>query len=131
MKKLALLLVAAFIVTLFTVSCSKKKDDSSSTTQNSYSTLIVGRWMTSAEKPYHEVYYSDGTGKFWDEADDITEEEATTFDWSIDSDKLTQIHHMQEGQGDIPQYCNILLLNQTTFKYNNEGWRAEYTLYRE
>ena len=130
MKKLALLLVTAFIVTLFIVSCSKKKEDPKP--QKTYSELIVGRWKTDAEQPYHEVYYSDGTGKFWDEADDVTEEEATTFDWSIDSNnKLTQIHHMQEGQGDIPQYCNILTLNETTFKYNNEGWRAEYTLYRE
>ena len=127
MKKILLLLIIpAVLLTMLTLSCKKEKPT------KPYSELIVGRWKTDAEQPYHEVYYSDGTGKFWDEADDVTEEEATTFDWSIDSNnKLTQIHHMQEGQGDIPQYCNILTLNETTFKYNNEGWRAEYTLYRE
>ena len=54
-----------------------------------------------------------------------------TFTWSIDSNnKLTQIITYQSGAGVIPQYCNILILNETTLKYNNDGWRAEYTLTR-
>lgn len=131
MKKLALLLVAAFTVTLFTVSCSKKKDDTASTTTKPYSELIVGRWKTNAENPYYEVYYADGTGKYWDTADGTMEEEADTFDWTIDeNNKLTQIVHFQSGAADLPQYCNILILNETTFKYNNDGWRAEYNLIR-
>lgn len=59
------------------------------------------------------------------------EEEADTFDWTIDeNNKLTQIVHFQSGAADLPQYCNILILNETTFKYNNDGWRAEYNLIR-
>ena len=53
------------------------------------------------------------------------------FTWSFDSNnKLTQIITYQSGAGVIPQYCNILILNETTLKYNNDGWRAEYTLIR-
>lgn len=126
-KSILLLLVAAFIVTLLTVSCSKKKDEDNS---KSYSELIVGRWKT-ANGGHFEVYNSDGTGKMWDPADDVYEDEADTFTWSIDSNnKLTQIIHYQGGQGEVPQYCNILTLNETTFQYNNEGWRETYNLVR-
>lgn len=125
-KSILILLVAAFFVTLFTVSCSKKKDES-----KSYSELIVGRWKTSAAEPYYEVYNSNGTGKMWDTADDVQEEDADTFSWSIDSNnKLTQIVHFQGGQGDIPQYCNIITLNETTLKYNNDALKREVTLTR-
>ena len=125
-KSILILLVAAFIVTLFTVSCSKKKDDS--TTQKTYSELIVGRWKT-ADGGHFEVYASNGTGHMWDPADDVQEDEADNFDWTIDeNNKMTQVIHYQGSQGDIPQYCNIIILNETTLKYNNEGWRAEYTL---
>lgn len=129
MKKLALLLVAAFIVTLFTVSCSKKKDDNTAASKT-YSELIVGRWKT-ADGGHYEVYEANGTGHMWDPADDVQEDEADTFTWSFDSNnKLTQIITYQSGAGVIPQYCNILILNETTLKYNNDGWRAEYTLTR-
>ncbi len=124
-KSVLLLLVAAFIVTLFTVSCSKKKDEDNSKT---YSELIVGRWKT-ADGGHFEVYDANGTGHMWDPADDVQEDEADTFTWSFDSNnKLTQIITYQSGAGVIPQYCNILILNETTLKYNNDGWRAEYTL---
>ncbi len=129
MKKLALLLVAAFIVTLFTVSCSKKKDDNTASSKT-YSELIVGRWKT-ADGGHYEVYEANGTGHMWNPADDVQEDEADTFTWSFDSNnKLTQIITYQSGAGVIPQYCNILILNETTLKYNNDGWRAEYTLTR-
>lgn len=214
-KSILLLLVAAFIVTLFTVSCSKKNDDvkefslreslrlmsntanfcgtlentdnlselylmlkkdsdsdfeqhdisygnnqfsltinglntqesykyyyvyvdngsTKSTSKKSftlnYSSLIVGRWSDNAESPYFEQYSANGEGKYWGGIDDIPEEDALTYDWYFDeNNKLTQIHHFQGGQADLPQYCNILLLNDTRLNYNNEGWRQEYNLYR-
>ena len=132
MKKLALLLVAAFIVTLLAVSCKKDKKEEStpSNPPKPYSELIVGRWKT-ADGGHFEVYDADGHGHMWDPADDVEEEEADTFEWSIDEHKqMTQIIHFHSGAADLPQYCNILKLNSTTFKYNNEGWRAEYTLTR-
>ena len=94
-----------------------------------YSELIIGRWKSS-DGGHYEVYNSDGTGKMWDPKDDIMEDEADTFEWSIEGNKLTLIVTIQGGQSTIPQYCNIITLNETTFVYNNEGWRAEYTLTR-
>ena len=80
--------------------------------------------------PYYEVYNSDGTGKMWDTAEGLSEDEADTFNWSIDGNKLTRIISLQGSSSSVPQYCNIITLNETTFVYNNEGWRAEYTLTR-
>ena len=95
-----------------------------------FAELIIGRWKTEATMPYYEVYNSDGTGKMWDTAEGVSEDEADTFDWSIDGNKLTQIIHFISGGGVVPQYCNIITLNETSLVYNNEGWRAEYTLTR-
>lgn len=92
--------------------------------------VLVGRWST-ADGGHFEVYNADGTGKMWDPADDVQEDEADTFDWSIDeNNKMTQIVHYQGGQGEVPQYCNIHTLNTANFKYDNEGWRATYELIR-
>ena len=127
-KSILTLLIAAFIVTLGMVSCSK--EDKKEEPQKTYSELIVGRWKT-ADGGHYEVYNANGTGHMWDPAEDVQEEDADTFDWTIEGSHMTQIVHFQEGSGVVPQYCNILILNESTFKYNNEGWRAEYILIRE
>ena len=130
MKRFFSVLFAAFIVTLVMVSCSKKKDEPASSTKT-YSELIVGRWKT-ADSGHFEVYEASGIGHMWDPADDVQEDEADNFDYTIDEKEkhMTQIIHFQGGQGDVPQSCNILILNETTFKYNNEALKAEYTLTR-
>lgn len=128
-KHISILLIVAVALTIVTFSCKKKSEPA--TPKKTYAELIVGRWKTSAEQPYFEVYYANGTGKMWDTADDVQEDEADTFTWTIDSDnKLMQNITFQSGAGTIVQYCNIITLNETTFKYNNDGWRAEYTLTR-
>ena len=123
-KGIILLLIVAFVVTLGMISCKKESPSS-----KSYSELVVGRWKT-ADGGHYEVYNSNGTGHMWDPADDVQEDEADTFTWSIDENnkQMTQIIHSQELGFDTPQYCNIITLNETSFTYNNEGWRATYTL---
>ena len=123
-KGIILLLLVAFVVTLGMVSCKKE-----SPSEKTYTELIVGRWKTS-DGGHYEVYDANGTGHMWDPADDVEEDEADQFNWSIDENTkhLTQIIHFQGGQGDVPQYCNIITLNESTFRYNNEGWKAEYNL---
>ena len=70
-----------------------------------FAELIIGRWKTEATMPYYEVYNSDGTGKMWNTAEGVSEDEADTFNWSIDGNKLTQIISLQGGSAAIPQYC--------------------------
>ena len=124
MKKTGLLAIILFA--LFAVSCTgdNKIDIDKS--------LIHGRWMT-ADKMYHEVFYSDGTGKEWDLNDDVQEDEAITFEWNFSeaSDDIFIKYYEMEIGGIVPQYCKILELTSTDFKYNNEGLRATYHLIRE
>jgi hypothetical protein len=54
------------------------------------------------------------------------------FTWEFDEgaeDKFFKYYEMEIG-GTVPQYCNILELTSTNFKYNNEGLRATYNLIR-
>ena len=124
-KTISILLIAAVILTLGLVSCKKDKKEE----QKTYYELVIGRWRTH-DGGHYEVYYAGGTGKMWDPGEDVQEDEADTFDWSIDESnkKMTQIIHFQGGQGDIPQYCNIITLAESTFTYNNDGWRSAITL---
>lgn len=125
MKKINLL--AVLFLALFATSCGGGLED-----PKIDKTQIVGKWMTPDEK-YFEVYYSDGTGKFWDLKDDVTEEEASKFTWEFDEgadNKFFQYHEMEIGGAIVPQYCNILELTATNFRYNNDGFRATYNLIR-
>ena len=126
MKKLG------FIALLFLVVCLNSCGPvGGSSETNIDKTQLVGKWMTSDEQ-YFEVYYSDGTGKEWDLRDDVQEEEASVFTWEFDEgaeDKFFKYYEMEIG-GTVPQYCNILELTSTNFKYNNEGLRATYNLIR-
>ena len=131
MKKILLLLtISAVLLALLTVSCKKKEEPKEP--EKSYAELIVGRWATDAALPYYEVYDAEGTGHMWDTADDVQEDEADQFDWTMDeaNKQFTQIVHFQGGQGDVPQLCNILILNETTLKYNNDALKREVTLTR-
>ena len=129
MKKIVpILIISAVLLTLLMVSCGKEEPAEPTKT---YAELIVGRWKT-ADGGHYEVYESNGTGHMWDPADDVQEDEADNFDYTVnESEKhMDQIIHFQGGQADLPQSCNILILNETTFKYNNEALKAEYTLTR-
>ena len=126
MKKLSFIALA--LLALVFTSCSGTGGDEEVKIDK---TQLVGRWMT-ADNTYFEVYFSDGTGKEWDLNDDVNEDEATMFTWEFDnatSDKFIKYYEMEIG-GTVPQYCNILELTSTDFKYNNEGLRATYNLIR-
>lgn len=126
MKKLSLIALA--LIALVFTSCGGLIGNEDAEIDKSQ---IYGKWMT-VDKQYFEVYNSDGTGKFWNLADDVSEDEAQKFTWEFDEgsdDKFIQYHEMEIG-GMVPQYCNILELTSTTFKYNNNAFRATYNLVR-
>ena len=127
MKRLSF--VALLLLTVVMTSCNGFGRGKGSDIDKSQ---IVGKWMT-ADEMYFEVYYSNGTGKEWDLRDDVTEEEASTFTWEFDEgaeDKFFKYYKMEISDAVVPQYCNILNLTSTNFKYNNEGFRATYDLIR-
>ena len=127
MKKLSF--VALLLLAVIMTSCDGLGGGNTSNVDKSQ---IVGKWMT-ADEMYFEVYNSDGTGKEWDLRDDVTEEEAASFTWEFDEateDKFFKYYKMEINDAIVPQYCNILELTSTDFKYNNEGFRATYNLIR-
>ncbi len=125
MRKLSLILLMLLAVITTFSSCKKDKEKIDKG-------LIVGKWQSTAGN-YFEVYYSNGTGKMWDEDDDVYEDEADTFNWEFDSNndsKFTQTIHFHSGAADLPQYCNIVTLDESSFVYNNSGWRRTENLKR-
>ena len=117
MKKLALLLIAAFTVTLLTVSCKKKKDEPAAP-QKTYAELIVGRWAT-ADGGHMEVYDAAGTGHMWDPADDVQEDEGTEVEWTLEHNLFTHLYHMEIG-GIIPKTYNMKVLDLDVMEYEDD-----------
>ena len=78
--------------------------------------LLIGKWQ---ENTLYEVYQAGGLGYTWDTADDVTEEEAQQFTWTLVGDDLTQIHIMEMG-GSIPKVYTVTNLTETEFSYEDD-----------
>jgi hypothetical protein len=110
MKKLLCLLGCAILMLFLVNSCGKDKDFDASS--------LHGKWV---EKKNYEVYNADGTGKTWNEAEDVSESEAKKFTWELSKKELTRIYGMEMGQAKIPEVCTVTELTSSTFKYKDGG----------
>ncbi len=77
--------------------------------------LLIGYWQS---ETLHEYYNIDGTGYTWDTADDVTEEEAQPFTWSLNGKTLTQNHQMEMG-GIVPKSYTVTTLDASTLAYHD------------
>ncbi len=77
--------------------------------------LLAGYWV---EGTVHEYYNANGTGYTWDTADDVTEEEAQPFTWTLDGATLTQNHKMTMG-GIVPKTYTVTKLTASTLMYHD------------
>ena len=110
MKRFALIFLSLALTALFSTSCSEDE------TQPSFDeSLIIGKWKSGT---LFERYDSDKSGATWDTADDVTEEEAQEFTWSIDKDQLEQIHIIVSG-GKVPKVYTITNLTATSMAYKD------------
>lgn len=89
-------------------------------------TLLSGYWVSGT---IHEFYRAEGTGYTWDTADDVTEEEAQPFTWTLEKSTLTQIHQMEMG-GNVPKTYTVTKLNTTTLEYHDD-YGKYYTFTKE
>jgi len=89
-------------------------------------TLLSGTW---ASGTLHEHYNETGTGYTWDTADDVTEEEAQPFTWTLEGSTLTQIHQMEMG-GKVPKTYTVTKLNATTLAYHDDYGKS-YTFTKQ
>lgn len=78
-------------------------------------TLLYGEWL---EGTVHDVYKSDGTGYTWDTSEDINEEEASPFTWSLNNDQLLITHTLWNGTI-VPKSYTITTLNERTLIYED------------
>lgn len=112
-------LVLALIVALCATSCQPD--------EVSYQAAdLVGRWVSGSE--YYR-YDADGTGATWDTADDVSEDEAQPFTWSLATNRLTLIHQLEMG-GVVPKTYYIEHLDDATLTYSDSyGNQHSFTRY--
>ncbi len=108
MKKLLIPLITGIVVALVLVSCEKEEDFDES--------LLVGKWK-SGQLFYR--YFINGTGYTWDEGDDVREDEAQNFTWTLVRSELTHIHVLEIG-GTVPKVYTVTELTLTRLIYKDE-----------
>ncbi|HKK80899.1 MAG TPA: hypothetical protein VJ909_01540 [Prolixibacteraceae bacterium] len=109
MKKILLYLFVSLATSAFMFSCIEIEEDSFD------ESLLVGKWESGT---LFYNYNYDGTGSTWDEGDDVTEEEAQEFTWTLVEDELTHIHIMEIG-GTVPKIYTVTKLTETTLEYED------------
>ncbi len=78
--------------------------------------LLIGRWE---QNGLFEIYNQGGTGVTWDENDDVSEEEAQSFEWTFESGTLMKIHIMEQG-ADVPKSYTVTTLDSYALEYEDE-----------
>jgi hypothetical protein len=109
MKKILILLLSIVSITLLFNACTKEETSFDET-------LLIGKWVSGT---VYYKYISDYTGGTWDTADDVTEEEAQPFTWSLVKSELTHIHIMEVG-GNIPKVYTVTELTSNSLKYKDD-----------
>ena len=109
MKKILVCLMMCFSISILFNSCTKYEvsfDES----------LLIGKWVSGT---IFYKYVSDYTGKTWDTSDDVTEEEAQSFTWSLVKEELTHIHILEVG-GSVPKVYKVTELTASSLKYQDD-----------
>lgn len=78
--------------------------------------LLYGTWVRGTE---YWTYAQDYTGKTWDVADDVTEDEAQKFTWELSGTQLTQYHQMESSSTIIPKSYKVVSLTTSTLSYED------------
>ena len=86
--------------------------------------LLYGKWKFGT---LYEVYESNGNGKTWDTKDDVSEEEAQLFTWTLTEDNLIQIHLFESSDAVTPRSLTVTELTATSLKYRDAGRTYSFT----
>lgn len=108
MKKLPVFLMTTLMVGLLIASCEKLDDFDQS--------LLVGKWQSGT---LYYRYFSNGDGYTWDEGDDVMEEEAQDFTWTLVQSELTHIHILEIG-GTVPKVYTVTELTSGILTYEDD-----------
>ena len=116
MKKIFYFLALVLFASVMFNSCTKESVSFDET-------LLYGKWKYGT---LFEKYNSNGNGASWDEGDDVSEDEAQPFTWTLTDDNLLQIHKGEMGQT-VPKSYTVTELTATTLKYKNSGRQYSFT----
>ena len=119
MKKIFKFLMASSIVALMFVSCEKVDDFDG--------LLLIGKWESDG---LYYRYMSNGSGYSWDEGEDVMEEEAQGFTWTLEQSVLTHIHIMEIG-GNIPKVYTVTELTSLRLSYEDDFKSFSFTKVNE
>jgi hypothetical protein len=108
MRKIIIFLMTAVLTALLLVSCEELEEFDES--------LLIGKWESGT---LYYRYFGDGTGYTWDEGDDVTEEEAQDFTWTLVESELRQNHILEIG-GTVPKIYTVLELTSTRLVYEDD-----------
>lgn len=108
MRKILIFALAGMLVALALVSCEKEEEFDES--------LLIGKWQTGT---LFYRYFINGTGYTWDEGDDVTEDEAQNFTWTLVRSELTHIHILEIG-GTVPKVYTVTELTATRLRYRDD-----------
>lgn len=114
MKKIISLLLPVMLLAICFSSCEFVPITETETFDAS---LLTGKWNSGT---LYYKYMSNGTGTTWDTADDVSEDEAQAFNWTLDEDDLVHIYIMETGGTGIPKVYTLTALTATTLKYKDD-----------
>lgn len=118
-RKLLYLLTALFIGALMW-SCGS--DDPKESFDES---LLNGYWKTGTEYWFFKT--SGHSGYYWDPADDVTEEEAKQFTWTLSGSDLTLMIQMEMGSNPVPKYYTITRLTSSQLQMKDSFSSISFT----
>ena len=121
MKRKLLIVLSISLVALFFTSCTEEESIDFD------QTLLIGKWKSGT---VYERYDSDKSGATWDTSDDVTEEEAQVFTWTLIKDQLEQIHIIQNG-GIAPKTYVVTTLTASTLIYEDSVTRIAKTFNKQ
>jgi hypothetical protein len=84
--------------------------------------LLYGKWRSGT---LYYRYKSNGTGVYWDEGDDVTEEEGKKFKWDLNKSEFTHLVSMESTGREIPFKYTVIELTFTRLRYkdvDNSSW---------
>lgn len=116
MKKLLFLLLGSLLLIGVSACGGLGGDDN-----NFDETLLYGRWQ---EGTVFERYDETGMGATWDVGDDVSEEEAQLFNWSLEG--ATLIHEHIGTFVIVPKVYTISTLNTSQLIYSDDYGKTHY-----
>lgn len=112
-------LLKAFAVLLFAAAacaCSLTNNDDAKFEES----FLYGKWQSGT---LYYTYASDHTGTTWDEADDVSESEATRFEWELVNSDLTHIYVTEVNtygtKASIPKVYTVITLTPAKLVYED------------